>query len=120
MALKDVGISRLDPGRFEVVLDRDACRRFLGRLALAAERLAGRRLWQVNSTEQGGGVAEMLPFLLGYLTGAGIDARWLVLEGNPEFFEVTKRLHHLLYGQPGDGVELDGPAQGGCPGLRRT
>jgi trehalose synthase len=111
VTLKDVEVSRLDPGRFEAVVDPDDCRRFLGRLELAAERLAGRRLWQVNSTEQGGGVAEMLHFLLGYLAGAGIDARWMVVEGNQEFFAVTKRLHHLLHGQPGDGGELDEPAQ---------
>jgi trehalose synthase len=112
VTLKDVEVARLDPGRFEAVLDPDDCRRFLDRLAQAADRLAGRRLWQVNSTEQGGGVAEMLHFLLGYLAGAGIDARWVVLEGNQEFFAVTKRIHHLLHGQPGDGGELDGPAQG--------
>jgi trehalose synthase len=53
----------------------------------------------------------MLHFLLGYLAGAGIDARWVVIEGNQEFFEVTKRLHHLLHGQPGDGGELDEPAR---------
>jgi trehalose synthase len=109
--LKDVEVSSLDPGRFEAVLDPDDCRRFLDRLAKAADRLAGRRLWQVNSTEQGGGVAEMLHFLLGYLTGAGIDTRWVVIEGNQEFFQVTKRVHHLLHGQPGDGGELDEPAQ---------
>jgi trehalose synthase len=108
---KEGEVSRLDPGRFEAVLDPDDCRRFLGRLKVAAERLGGRRLWQVNSTEQGGGVAEMLHFLLGYLAGAGIDARWMVVEGNQEFFAVTKRLHHLLHGQPGDGGELDEPAQ---------
>jgi trehalose synthase len=112
VTLKDVEVARLDPGRFEAVLDPNDCRRFLGRLEVAADRLGGRRLWQVNSTEQGGGVAEMLHFLLGYLTGTGVDARWVVLEGNQEFFAVTKRLHHLLYGQPGDGRELDGPAQG--------
>jgi trehalose synthase len=111
VTLKDVGIARLDPGRFQAVLDPEDCRRLLGRLARAAERLAGRRLWQVNSTEQGGGVAEMLQFLLGYLAGAGIDTRWVVIEGNQEFFEVTKRVHHLLHGQPGDGGELDEPAR---------
>src|SRR5215204_5272607 len=109
--LKDVGIARLDPGRFQAVLDPEDCRRLLGRLARAAERLAGRQLWQVNSTEQGGGVAEMLPFLLGYLAGAGVDARWLVIEGNQDFFAITKRVHHLLHGQPGDEGELDEPAQ---------
>jgi trehalose synthase len=105
--LKDVGVSSLDPGRFQAVLDPDDCRRFLDRLAKAADRLAGRRLWQVNSTEQGGGVAEMLHFLLGYLAGAGVDARWVVIEGNQDFFAITKRIHHLLHGQPGDGGELD-------------
>ena len=85
MTLKDVEVSRLDPGRFEAVLDPDDCRRFLGRLKLAADRLAGRRLWQVNSTERGGGVAEMLHFLLGYLAAPGIDTRRLVLEGNQDF-----------------------------------
>jgi trehalose synthase len=111
VTLKRVEVARLDPGRFQAVLDPDACRRFLSRLELAAERLAGRRLWEINSTEQGGGVAEMLHFLLGYLAGAGIDTRWMVLEGNDEFFAVTKRIHHLLHGQPGDGGELDEPAQ---------
>jgi trehalose synthase len=111
VTVTDVQISRLDPGRFEAVLDPDDCRRFLSRLESAAERLAGRRLWQVNSTEQGGGVAEMLHFLVGYLAGAGIDARWVVLEGNQEFFAVTKRLHHRLHGQPGDEGQLDEPAR---------
>jgi trehalose synthase len=111
VTLKDVEVARLDPGRFEAVLDPDDCGRFLGRLELAAERLDGRRLWQVNSTEQGGGVAEMLHFLVGYLAGAGIDARWVVIEGNQEFFAVTKRVHHLLHGQPGDEGQLDEPAR---------
>lgn len=53
----------------------------------------------------------MLHFLLGYLAGAGIDTRWVVIEGDQEFFEVTKRVHHLLHGQPGDGGELDEPAR---------
>jgi trehalose synthase len=35
----------------------------------------------------------------------------VVIEGNQEFFEVTKRVHHLLHGQPGDGGELDEPAR---------
>jgi trehalose synthase len=100
--LKDVAVARLDPRRFDAVLDPNQCGRFVRRLEQAADRLAGRRLWHVNSTEQGGGVAEMLQFLLGYLVGAGIDARWVVIGGDEPFFEVTKRLHNLLHGQPGD------------------
>ena len=45
----------------------------------------------------------MLQVLLPLTRGADIDARWLVIEGDPEFFEITKRLHIHLHGQPGDG-----------------
>ena len=110
--MKEIDIQQLDPGRFESVLEPEPARRFMRRLVQGAVRLAGRRLWHVNSTEEGGGVAEMLHFLLGYLAGAGIDARWVVLEGNEEFFLVTKRLHHLLHGRPGDGRGLDQTARG--------
>ncbi|RKH49300.1 glycosyltransferase [Corallococcus llansteffanensis] len=72
----------------------------------ASARMAGRTFWNVNSTARGGGVAEMLPWLLAYARGAGVDARWLVLEGTPDFFHVTKRLHHALHGSRGDGSAL--------------
>lgn len=72
-----------------------------------ARRILGRRVvWHVNSTRSGGGVAEMLQTLLGYERGAGIDARWVVIEGDPEFFALTKRIHHRLHGKDGDGGTL--------------
>jgi trehalose synthase len=86
--------SVLVPGRREALAEAAARGRAL---------LAGRRVWNVNSTASGGGVAEMLQALLAYSRGAGVDTRWLVLEGNPEFFAVTKRVHNLLHGSPGDG-----------------
>jgi trehalose synthase len=69
-------------------------------------RLAGRAVWSVNSTASGGGVSEMLHSLLPYVRGFGIDARWIVIGGTPEFFRITKRLHHALHGSPGDGSPL--------------
>jgi trehalose synthase len=60
----------------------------------------------VNSTAVGGGVAEMLQVLLPYVRGAGIDARWLVIEGDEQFFAITKRLHNHLHGVEGDGGPL--------------
>ena len=110
--MKEVDIQQLDPARFQGVLEPEPARRFAYRLEQATDRLAGRRLWHVNSTEEGGGVAEMLHFLLGYLAGAGIDTRWVVLEGDEDFFQVTKRLHHLLHGRPGDGRGVDQTARG--------
>ena len=72
----------------------------------AGELLAGRTVWMVNSTALGGGVAQLLRTLLPYWKGAGIDVRWMVLLGSGEFFEVTKRFHNHLQGQPGDGDVL--------------
>jgi hypothetical protein len=47
----------------------------LARLEAAARAsralLAGRVVWNVNSTASGGGVAEMLRVLVGYIRGAG-------------------------------------------------
>jgi len=72
----------------------------------ARNHLSARILWNVSATATGGGVAEMLQALLGYSIGAGVDARWLVLEGSPGFFRVTKRVHNLLHGFAGDGGAL--------------
>ncbi len=78
--------------------------------ARSAERartvFGDRTIWHVNATAHGGGVAEMLQTLLAYGRGAGIENRWLVLDGEAEFFAITKRLHNLLHGDPGDGGRL--------------
>ncbi|HXX91124.1 MAG TPA: glycosyltransferase [Acidimicrobiales bacterium] len=81
-------------------------------LAAAATRdaLAGITVWNVNSTATGGGVAEMLQVLVGYILDAGVRARWLVIHGDPEFFVVTKRVHNRLHGVPGDDGALDARA----------
>jgi trehalose synthase len=76
------------------------------RFRTSLERAIGRRppvtVWHINSTAEGGGVAELLRANLGYLLGEGLDVRWLVLEGDPPFFEVTKRIHNRLHGDLGD------------------
>ena len=74
-----------------------------------ADQLGDHRIVNVNSTATGGGVAEMLATLIGYVRGVGIEAEWLVIAGEPEFFAVTKRIHNGLYGSPGDGGELGQP-----------
>jgi len=109
MVIEEVEIGALRPERFrEVVGDRFA--EFEGSLAEARELFAGKVVWHVNSTARGGGVAELLQSLLAYTRGAGVDARWAVIGGDPAFFEVTKRIHNHLHGAPGDGGEL-GPEQ---------
>ncbi len=64
-------------------------------------------MWNISSTSVGGGVAEMLRSLIGYSVGSGIDARWVVIEGDPAFFRTTKRLHNRLHGSRGDDGVLE-------------
>ncbi len=72
--------------------------------------LGGITVWNVSSTADGGGVAEMLHVLVGYILNAGVDVRWVVLSGDEEFFRITKRIHNRLHGFSGDDGEL-GPAE---------
>ena len=48
----------------------------------------------------------MLQTLLAYVRGVGVDTQWWVLAGSPDFFVVTKRMHNVLHGEPGDGGPL--------------
>ena len=64
----------------------------------------------VNSTASGGGVAELLQTLLAYVRGVGVDARWVVIEGDPAFFEITKRIHNHLYGIAAATADRSAPA----------
>ena len=100
-----VGAQSIDRYRALVGDDRVREAEVVGSIARA--QLAGRVFWNVSSTARGGGVAEMLPTLIAYARGAGIDARWLVIEGTPDFFRLTKRLHHALHASRGDGSPLD-------------
>jgi trehalose synthase len=76
------------------------------RVVRARARLAGRTLWHVNSTAEGGGVAELLRSCLGYLRAGGIDTRWMVFQADPTYFRITKRIHNRLHGDLGDGGPL--------------
>ena len=48
----------------------------------------------------------MLHLLVGYANDLGVDTRWVVIEGDAEFFAITKRIHNRLHGALGDGQEL--------------
>ncbi|UCE85342.1 MAG: glycosyltransferase [Deltaproteobacteria bacterium] len=74
--------------------------RFLREQAAALlPRLRGRRVWMINSTARGGGVAEMLPKVVALLRELGVPTEWAVMGSRePEFFVLTKRLHNLIHG----------------------
>lgn len=64
-----------------------------------AESLKGVRVAHVNATQSGGGVAEIMHSIIPLYRDLGIDASWLVLDGEPDFFDVTKAMHNALQGQ---------------------
>ena len=63
-----------------------------------ARRLAGRRIVHVNSTRQGGGVAEILNKLVPLTRALGIEVSWEVVSGEAEFYRCTKGMHNALQG----------------------
>jgi trehalose synthase len=65
-----------------------------------AGRLAGKRIVHVNSTRTGGGVAEILGWMIPLMQELGIDAGWEVISGPPEFYRVTKSFHNGMQGLP--------------------
>ena len=106
LRLHEVDVQALDAARLEPLIGPERMARFEDTAEATRAGLAGRAVLNVNSTAVGGGVAEMLQTLLAYVRGAGVDARWLVMEGDPAFFAITKRIHNGLYGSPGDGGPL--------------
>lgn len=64
-----------------------------------ASRLYNRHIAHINSTYQGGGVAEMLGSLVALLNDAGVETGWRILHGSPDFFTITKKFHNALQGE---------------------
>ena len=104
--MHEVTIEPRRPDGFAELIEAGDLRRYMRALADAAVGLRGHTWWHVNSTAEGGGVAELLHALLGYPAASGIETRWVVIDGDPVFFEVTKRIHNRLHGTPGDGGPL--------------
>ncbi|MGM0366415.1 MAG: glycosyltransferase [Actinomycetota bacterium] len=81
----------------------DDYREFIGdesieRIKQKAKPLKGLHVAHVNSTFYGGGVAEMLSPLTLLMNSIGIEAEWRVIQGSPDFFSITKKMHNALQG----------------------
>lgn len=72
----------------------------VARLRRLGEHFQGQRIVHVNSTRLGGGVAEILGWMMPVLNELGIDAHWEVIQGDPDFYRVTKGFHNALQGFP--------------------
>ncbi|MGH7808002.1 MAG: glycosyltransferase, partial [Thermodesulfobacteriota bacterium] len=73
-------------------------RKTIERIREKAKPLQGLHVAHVNSTYYGGGVAELLSSLTLLMTSVGIKTGWRVIQGSPDFFSITKKMHNGLQG----------------------
>ena len=104
--MKEVIVGPISVERLAAILPDERAARLAAAVERARTAFGDRVVWHVNATAHGGGVAEMLQTLLAYGNAAGVENRWMVLDGDAGFFAITKRLHNILHGEPGDGGNL--------------
>jgi trehalose synthase len=63
-----------------------------------AETIRGAKVVHVNSTREGGGVAEILHRMVPLKRELGLDAHWEVIHGDPLFYQCTKQMHNSIQG----------------------
>lgn len=64
-----------------------------------ADLVKGKSFLHVNTVRYGGGIAEILRRLMPMMKALGIQARWEVMAGDQEFFDIAKRISNSLQGQ---------------------
>lgn len=68
-------------------------------IMLLADKLRGKTVKMVNSTAEGGGVAEMLHRVVPLFNELGLKVKWEVMKGSGEFYNTTKAFHNALHGK---------------------
>jgi trehalose synthase len=68
------------------------------RIREKAGKLKGLRVANFNSTFHGGGVAETLSSITLLMNSLGLRTEWRVIQGTPDFFSITKKIHNALQG----------------------
>ena len=66
----------------------------------SSKKLKDKKIFHINSTKNGGGVAELLQSQISYEKSLGIDSRWFYIKAPEKFFKITKKMHNLLQGKP--------------------
>lgn len=72
---------------------------FIHRIYQKTRKLYDKHIVHINSTSQGGGVAEILQSLVPLMNDIGLETGWRILHGNSDFFSITKKFHNSLQGE---------------------
>ena len=70
----------------------------IGRIKAKAEPLRNLHIVNINSTYYGGGVSQLLSSETLLMNGLGIKTGWRIIQGSPDFFSITKKIHNALQG----------------------
>jgi trehalose synthase len=88
---------------FKMITLDDYCdvvgKNYIENLKYLAKKLKNKKVIMLNSTKEGGGVAEILHRLVPLLCELGINCRWETIKGDSRFFNITKKMHNALQGQ---------------------
>jgi len=76
------------------------------RILSKARGLRDLHIVNVSSTYYGGGVADLLSSMTLLMNAAGIQTGWRVIQGRPDFFSITKKMHNALQGDDINLTEL--------------
>ena len=68
------------------------------RIRKKAERLRDLHIVNINSTYYGGGVSQLLSSETLLMNSLGIKTGWRLIQGSPDFFTITKKIHNALQG----------------------
>src|SRR6266550_2315781 len=79
---------------YEPLVGREA----VERIREKARKFKDLRVANFNSTYYGGGVAEIISSLTLLMYSLGLRAEWRVIQGSPDFFSITKKMHNALQG----------------------
>jgi len=79
---------------YEPIIGRET----VERIRQKAAKLRGLRVANFNSTYYGGGVAETISSLTLLMNSLGLRTEWRVIQGQPDFFSITKKMHNALQG----------------------
>lgn len=74
----------------------------INHLKQLAYPLKGMNILHINSTKEGGGVAEILNRLIPLKRELGINAEWEIITGEKDFYQCTKKMHNSLQGDRDD------------------
>jgi trehalose synthase len=68
------------------------------RIMRKAQSLRDLHIVNVSSTYYGGGVAELLSSITLLMNSMGLRTGWRIIQGRPDFFSITKKMHNALQG----------------------